>query len=381
MTRVYLDYNATGVVRPEAIEAMAAALREGGNPSSVHAAGRGARARLEAARAEVAALIGAPVADVVFLSGGTEANALAMESAIAAGARRLIISAVEHDSIQETAHASGLSIDVLPVDKTGQADLDWLAGELARWDAEDGRPFVALMLANNETGVIQPVAEAAHLVHDAGGWLHVDAVQACGKIPIDFQALGADTLSISAHKIGGPQGIGALAFGSGATLYRRQHGGGQERGRRGGTENGPGIAAFGAAAKAASRDLEAFGHLAQARDAVAARMKQQGCVVMGEGAPRLPNTLCVATPGFPSDLQVMALDLTGVMVSAGAACSSGKVKVSPVLDAMGQGPLAACGIRVSSGWATGEGDWEAFLAAWSEARARHEARHPAPAEA
>jgi cysteine desulfurase len=229
--------------------------------------------------------------------------------------------------------------------------------------------------------VIQPIAEAAEIVRAADGWLHVDSIQAAGKIAVDSRALGADTLSVSAHKIGGPQGIGALTFGPRATLSRRQHGGGQERGRRGGTENVPGIAGFGAAARAALRDLEAFQANAAWRDAAAERLKVAGCAVMGEAAPRLANTLSIAAPGFGSDLQVMALDLAGVMVSAGSACSSGKVKASPVLEAMGQGELAACAIRVSGGWKTSESDWNRFADAWFEAHARHAARRPRPVDA
>ncbi len=263
---------------------------------------------------------------------------------------------------------------MLPVDNDGVADLAWLRDRLGRWDAADGKPFVALMLANNETGVIQPVAEAAAMVRASDGWLHVDAIQAAGKIAVDSRALGADTLSISAHKLGGPQGVGALTFGPRATLSRRQHGGGQERGRRGGTENLPGIAGFGAAAVAALDGLEEFQRAAVWRDAVAARLTAVGCVVMGETAPRLPNTLCVAAAGFTADLQVMGLDLAQVMVSAGSACSSGKVKASPVLTAMGQGDLAACAIRVSGGWDTVETDWNRFAAVWLEAYARHTER-------
>jgi cysteine desulfurase len=371
----YLDHNATAVVRPEAREAMAHALEVGGNPSSIHAAGRAARAMVETARDAVAELIAAPASTVVFTSGGTEANALAIESAVAAGSRRLIVSSVEHDSVQETSRVLGVAVEALPVGADGRADLAWLAARLAAWDPADGKPFVALMLANNETGVIQPVAEAAELVRAADGWLHVDAIQAAGKIPVDSRALGADTLSVSAHKIGGPQGVGALTFGPRATLSRRQHGGGQERGRRGGTENVPGIVGFGAAAKAARRDLDDYGRRAALRDAAADRLKAAGGVVMGEAAPRLPNTLCIATPGFPSDLQVMGLDLAGVMVSAGSACSSGKVKASPVLEAMGQGDLAGCAIRVSGGWNTTKADWDRFVEAWSAAQARHAARH------
>lgn len=368
---VYLDHNATAKVRPEAIAAITDVLTHVGNPSSIHAAGRAARAVMEHARADVAALIAAPASTVIFLSGGTEANALAIESAVAAGAKRLIVSAIEHDSIQETARAMGVAVETLPVDANGVADLAWLRERLAGWDAADGRPFVALMLANNETGVIQPVAEAAELVRAADGWLHVDAIQAAGKIPVDSRALGADTLSVSAHKIGGPQGVGALTFGPRATMVRRQHGGGQERGRRGGTENLPGISGFGAAAKVAVAGLAAQQSL---RDAAAARLQAAGAIVVGETAPRLPNTLCIATPGWTSDLQVMGLDLAGVMISAGSACSSGKVKASPVLAAMGLDDLAACAIRVSGGWNTTEQDWNRFADAWLEAHARHAAR-------
>ncbi|MGZ6040438.1 MAG: cysteine desulfurase family protein [Phenylobacterium sp.] len=375
---VYLDHNATAAVRPEARAAMAHALEHVGNPSSIHAAGRAARALLETAREQVAALIATPASTVVFTSGGTEANALAIESAVAAGSRRLIVSAIEHDSIQETARIQGVAVETLPVDGDGRADLAWLAARLGKWDAADGKPFVALMLANNETGVIQPVAEAAEIVRAADGWLHVDAIQAAGKIPVDSRGLGADTLSVSAHKIGGPQGTGALTFGPRATLARRQHGGGQERGRRGGTENVPGISAFGAAAVEALRGLEDFARRAVWRDAAAERLKAAGAVVMGEAAPRLANTLCVSTPGFPSDVQVMGLDLAGVMVSAGSACSSGKVKASPVLEAMGQGALAGTAIRVSGGWPTTEADWARFVDVWTVAHARHAARHAAP---
>ncbi len=371
---IYLDHNATARVRPEAIAAITNVLTHVGNPSSIHAAGRTARAVMEKAREDIGALIAAPASTVIFTSGGTEANAIAIESAVSAGAKRLIISAIEHDSIQETSRVLGVEVEVLPVDSNGVADLGWLRERLGRWDAVDGKPFVALMLANNETGVIQPVAEAAEIVRAADGWLHVDAIQAAGKIPVDSRALGADTLAISAHKLGGPQGVGALTFGPRATLSRRQHGGGQERGRRGGTENLPGIAGFGAAAVAARAGLDDYQARAAWRDAVAGRLKASGSVVMGEAAPRLPNTLCIAAPGFTSDLQVMGLDLAQVMVSAGSACSSGKVKASPVLTAMGQGDLAACVIRVSGGWDTTEAEWNRFADVWLEARARHAAR-------
>lgn len=373
--RTYLDYNATAPVRPEAAAAVARALDTGGNPSSVHSSGRAARAMVEKAREQVAALVGARPVDLVFTSGGTEANALAIESAIlGGGARRLIISATEHPSIIETALASRLTIEVWPVDANGVADIAWLKDRLAHWDDADGRPFVALMLANNETGVIQPVAEVEALVHAAGGWLHVDAVQAAGKTPIAVYQLNPDTMAISSHKISGPQGSGALIANCSAELVRTIHGGGQEQGRRGGTENVPGIVGFGAAAEVALADL-ADDRNATWRDAAANRLKREvGVEVLGEGAERLGNTLCFAKAGFSSELQVMALDLAGVMVSSGAACSSGKVKASHVVEAMGRSDLAACAIRVSGGWATTEADWSRFADAWLEAHARHSAR-------
>ncbi|OXE36796.1 MAG: aminotransferase [Phenylobacterium zucineum] len=358
---VYLDFNATAPVRPEVVDAVVSAMAGVGNPSSVHSAGRAARGLLEGARADVAALIGGGSSTVVFTSGGTEANGLAIDSAIASGSRRLIISAIEHDSVLETARASGARVDLLPVSPDGLADLDWLSARLARWDKADGRPFVALMAANNETGVIQPVLEASDMVKAHDGWLHVDAIQTAGKLAVDRRSLQADTYAVSAHKLGGPQGVGALAFGPGATLSRRQHGGGQERGRRAGTENLPGIAGFAAAARAALGDLrdnKAW------RDAAAADVKAAGGVVIAENAPRLDGTLCVAFPGFPAELQVMALDLAGIMVSAGSACSSGKVKASRVLQAMGLDALAGCAIRVSGGWSTTAEDWAAFVSAW-----------------
>lgn len=369
----YLDYNATAPIRPEAAEAAARALTIGGNPSSVHAAGRAARAAVEQARAEVGALVAMPSGSVVFLSGAAEANALAIMSAVANGARRLIVSAIEHETVLESAKASGAEVEILPVGTDGVADMTWLARQLSRWDAVDAAPFVALMLANNETGVIQPVAEAAALVHQRNGWLHVDAVQAAGKIAIDQRALGADTLSLSAHKLGGPQGVGALVFGNRARLSAQLHGGGQERSVRAGTENVSGIAGFGAAAKASMpSDHSAW------RDAAAQRLVDgAGVVVLGQGAPRLDQTLCFAAEGFGSELQVMQMDLEGVMVSAGSACSSGKVKASRVVEAMGRPDLAPFALRVSGGWATTQDDWKTFTEAWLKAYAHHRQRHAA----
>ena len=367
---IYLDYNATAPIRPEARDAVLRAFETAGNPSSVHASGRAARDLVETARAQVAALVGVVPGSVTFVSGGTEANALAIGSAAFAGFNRIIVSEGEHDAVLETAAASGLQVLKMPLDANGVARLDWLEEALS----DEGRALVCLMLANNETGVVQPIAEAATLVREADGWLHVDAVQAAGKIAIDFTALGADTLALSAHKLGGPQGVGALVAGTRATIVRQQHGGGQERGRRAGTENVAGIVGFGAAAEAASRDLPSMANQGTWRDALAERIKAAGGVTLGEGARRLPQTLCVAAEGFASQIQVMNLDLAGVMVSAGSACSSGKVKASRVVEAMGRSDLAPFALRVSGGWASTEQDWiscgDAWLAAYSRIGAR-----------
>ncbi|MBE7220185.1 MAG: aminotransferase class V-fold PLP-dependent enzyme, partial [Caulobacteraceae bacterium] len=242
---VYLDNAATAPVRPEAAAAAAEVMAQAGNPSAVHAFGRAARDRIERARADVCALLGADRERLVFTSGGVEADNQAVLSAVAAGSRRLVVGATEHVAIPAACAATGLAVETWPVDGQGVADLDWLADRLSRWDHEaDGAPFVALMLANNITGVIQPVEEAAALVRAHGGWLHVDAVAAAGKIAVDMEALGADTLAVAAHKIGAPQGVGALACGERVKPVRQLHGGAHERGLRAGTENGPGIAGF-----------------------------------------------------------------------------------------------------------------------------------------
>jgi cysteine desulfurase len=367
---VYLDFNATSKVRPEAVEAVGRSLALGANPSSIHAAGRAARSAIEAARTSVAGLVGAEPQSVTFVSGGTEANALAIESAVAAGFSRVVVGATEHESVLATAFGTSAAVEVWPVSEHGLPDLAWLENALAG----QGRAVVCLMLANNETGVIQPLDEVATIVREAGGWLHVDAVQAAGKIAVDVIELGADTLALSAHKIGGPQGVGALIAGPRSTLTRQLHGGSQERGRRAGTENVPGIVGFGAAAEAAMRDLPAAAAQAGWRTALADRMAHAGAVVLGEAAPRLPQTLCVATPGFTSELQVMALDLAGVMISAGAACSSGKVTASKVITAMGRADLAACSVRISGGWASTQQDWERCGDAWLQALERRSVR-------
>jgi cysteine desulfurase len=354
----YLDHNATTPVRPAAAAAVAAALARIGNPSSVHAAGRAARRELERARERVAALVGAAPEEIVFTSGGTEANNLALRGT---GRRTVVVSAIEHDSVLNAVEGAR----VVPATPSGVVDLRALAATMPEG------ALVSLMLANNETGVIQPVAEAAALVHARGGLLHVDAVQAAGKIPVDMRALGADLMTLSAHKLGGPQGVGALVARTDVAAQLR--GGGQERGRRAGTENLPGIAGFGAAAA----EPGDYGRLAALRDAVEEALAGEA-VFFGREAPRLSTTTCLALPGVPAETQVIALDLAGVMVSAGAACSSGKVRPSHVLGAMGVGAeLAASAIRVSFGWTSTEADVEAFLGAWRQMRDRAALRRSA----
>ena len=372
---VYLDYNATAPIRPEAQDAAVCALRIGANPSSVHAMGRVARAAVETARGQVARLVGARDESVIFTSGGTEANRLAVEGAVSRGCRRPIILATEHDSTMRAATGSGLWVEAWPVRANGLADLDWLRDRLARWDKADGAPFVAVSLANSETGVIQDVPAIAALVHDAGGDLHVDAVQAAGKIVVDIAALDADTMALSGHKLGAPQGVGALIARPTAKVGGRVAlPGGQERGLRGGTENVSGIAGMGAAAEAALRDLAEVDQQQPWRDAAADALKAEGAVIAGEGAPRLPTVLCAVTEGFPSELQVMMLDLEGMMVSAGSACSSGKVTNSAVLMAMGLKAEAGYAVRASGGWATSQADWVRFTEVWVEAHRRHARR-------
>ena len=368
MTPVYLDYNASGLVRPEVLDAMARALADNGNPSAVHAAGRRTRARIETARAQVAELVGADATAVIFSSGGTESNAQALASALSTGCERVIVSATEHPCVAEAAIVSGAPVEVLPVDGDGVIDLVWLEAALAK----PGRPFVAIHHANNESGVIQPIETAAALVRAADGWLHVDAIQSAGKIPVDMRTLDADTLTLSGHKLGGLQGVGALVLKAGREAVRILHGAGQERGLRAGTENTPGIVGFGVAADCAARDV-ARDHSAW-RDAAAARVKAAGAVIVGEAAPRLPNTLFVATPGWDSPQQLITLDLAGVMVSAGSACSSGKTKPSKTMVAMGLDDIATNAIRVTGGWGTTEADWVRFADAWIAAREARDAR-------
>jgi len=344
-----------------------------GNPSSIHAEGRAARGLIEAARRQVAALVGAEPRNVTFTSGGTEANGLALQPALETGGdkaarERLLISAVEHPSVRCGGSFAARAVAAVPVTADGTVDL----GALERVLAAAGRPLVSLMLANNETGVIQPVAAAAELVHQAGGLLHVDAVQAAGKIPCDINALGADLLALSGHKLGAPKGVGALVRRSEDLHFADPliKGGGQERGVRGGTENVLGIVGFGAAAATAAAGLEAErARIAALRDRLEAGLTaiSPDAVIFGAGVARLPNTTAFAVPGVKAETALIALDLDGVAVSSGSACSSGKVAASPVLAAMGVEPALARGaIRVSLGFSTADDEVDCFLGAWKK---------------
>jgi cysteine desulfurase len=369
--RSYFDWNATTPLRPEAIAAFADALTIMGNPSSVHAEGRAARRLVERAREQVAHLVGAKPADVTFTSSGTEANMLALTPAIETAKEKrprdkLLMSAIEHSSVRAGGRFPRAAIDDIPVDSDGRIDLAAFADTVSK----AARPLVSLMLANNETGVVQPVAEAAAIVQAAGGLLHVDAVQAAGRIACDVHALGGDLLTLSAHKIGGPKGVGALVRGRDDIHFTDPliRGGGQERGARAGTENVAGIAAFGAAAEAAQRQLAAEGAQMRAlRDHLEAGLSaiSPQVVIFGNTVERLSNTTLFAFDGAKAETAVIAFDLDGVAVSSGAACSSGKVQPSHVLAAMGVSPgLLRGAVRVSLGWTTTKADVERFLSAW-----------------
>ena len=370
--RIYLDWNATAPLRDEARDAMLAALDAAGNPSSVHAEGRAARRLVEEAREQVAALAAAKPGNVVFTSGGTEANMLALApgtTADAAHGDRLLVSAIEHPSVLAGGRFPAAAVERLPVTGAGQIDLTALARRLTALAAEGTRPLVSLMLAGNETGTLQPVSQAARLTHEAGFLLHVDAVQAPGRIPCDINALGADLLTLSGHKIGAPKGVGALVKRDEAlALDPLVKGGGQERGARAGTENVAAIAGLGAAAAAARASLEQErAHMDRLRRTLETGLKaiSPDVIIFGAEAERLPNTTLFTVPGMKAETAVIAFDLDGVAVSSGAACSSGKVTPSHVLAAMGVSPpLARGAVRVSLGRTTTESDLDRFLTAW-----------------
>jgi cysteine desulfurase len=369
--RTYLDWNATAPLRPEARAAVVAALDELGNPSSVHREGRTARHLVETAREEVAALVGAEPRDVVFTSGATEANMLALTPAYEPSAvhprrcQHLLVSAIEHPSVRSGGRFPSDLVEEIGVTTDGVIDLSALARRLAALG--EIPPLVSVMAANNETGVIQPIPEIAAMAHAAGGLLHVDAVQVAGRIPTDINEMDADLLSISAHKLGGPMGVGALVRRGGAPAIVEPHikGGGQERGARAGTENVAGIGGFGAAAAAARKSMADDGTRMRAlRERLEAGLGRSA-MIFGAPAERLPNTSLFAAPGLKAEIALIKLDLAGFAVSSGSACSSGKVAASHVLAAMGVAPeLGSGAIRVSIGPTTTENEIDSFLEAW-----------------
>ncbi|ESQ94323.1 cysteine desulfurase family protein [Asticcacaulis benevestitus] len=360
---LYLDHAATSPLRPEARDAFLRTADLGGNASSVHSLGRKAKLTLEEARSDIVSAVGAVgIGGLVFTSGGTEANALALHQA--QNYDHVLMSAGEHDSI----YGAVSDANIVPLKATGDVDLV----ALEAWLAKPGRPFVALMLANNETGVINAVAMAAVLVHAKGGWLHVDAVQALGKIHIDFAALGADSLSLSAHKVGGGQGTGALIYNRDHTPKALITGSGQELGLRAGTENIAGIAAFAAALKACHGGADA---LSSAQKSTESALKALGVTILGEEAARVPGILYIAQADWASNLQLIHMDMAGICVSSGSACSSGKVKASRVVAAMGRPDLADKVLRISGGWTTTAEDWQRFYDVWSKGYEVYLKRH------
>ena len=360
---LYLDHAATSPLRPEARDAFLRASEAGGNASSVHAHGRKAKLVLEEARASIlSAFNSTGAAGLVFTSGGTEANAMALKQA--EGFDYIVLSAGEHDSLYGVVKDAVIA----PLTVDGDIDVAAIEGLLAR----DGRPFVCVMLANNETGVINDVARVAEAVHGKGGWLHIDAVQALGKIAIDFNALSADSIAISAHKIGGGQGVGAFVYSRDRTPKALISGSGQELGLRAGTENIPGIAAFAAASAAAKPFAPA---VMAAQTAVEARLAADGVTIVGVDATRVPGILSIIQPYWPSALQLIHMDMGGICVSSGSACSSGKVKASRVIAAMGQAEMADKALRISAGWTTTSQDWQRFYDVWSKGYGAYLARH------
>ena len=355
--RTYLDHNATSALRAEAKDAMLAAMALPGNASSVHGEGRAARKLLDDAREQVARAVGVIPPMVVFTSGGSEANNMALKGA---AVERLIVSAVEHPSVLEAAKAAGKPVEIIPVDGDGVIDLAALEKML-----KGPKALVSVMLANNETGVIQPVADVVRLAE--GHLVHTDAVQALGKIPVNFGLLGVDMMTLSAHKLGGPVGAGALVVRDGLALSPLIHGGGQELRRRAGTENLVALSGFGAVAQMKLNAVKAL------RDRLEAAL--EGAVIFGAGVERLPNTTCFAYPGMNAETLLMGFDLEGIAVSSGSACSSGKVAKSHVLAAMGAAPeISRAAIRVSLGWDTTENHIDHFTAAWRKILSRHKAR-------
>jgi cysteine desulfurase len=375
--RHYLDHNATTPVRPEVIDAVASAMRVIGNSSSVHAEGRAARALVEDGREKLRTLVNAPVNGVILTGGGTEAIHYALNGTVRTGAvKRIFVSAIEHAAVPSNAAETGAPVETIPVLPSGVVDLGWLRDRLKRHDAaRDGGFLVCLMFANNETGVLQPVREAADIAHDAGGLVFVDAAQAVGKVPVNFVMSGADLMAVTAHKFGGPIGVGALIAGPNLPLHPVMRGGGHEQNRRAGTHNVPAIAGLGKACELAPSTIAKAPFIAGLRDRMQRAAEDAGAVIWGRDAARLPGTLSLSAPGFTSQTQLMTMDLAGIAISSGSACSSGKTKPSHVLIAMSADEaLASCGIRVSVGWNSTAEDADAFCREWPAAFERVKTR-------
>lgn len=354
---IYLDYNATVPLNPQALVKMQEWLEIPANPSSVHRFGRTAKKQLEDARKIIAEAISAWPNEIIFTGSGTEANVTVLNGF---PERRLLVSAIEHSSVLKNVP------DTIKVDANGIIDLADLEKNLA----DNSQPaLVSVMLANNETGVIQPINEVAAICKKYGALLHSDAVQALGKIPVDFSLLGADMLTISAHKAGGPLGAAVLVLKNNLAVKPLLTGGGQELGRRAGTENVAAISAFAAAVEAI--DLDKMQKLRAWLDEMEKQMKAVGGIIFGENALRLPNTTCIAMPYVGNDVQLIDFDLNNYAVSAGSACSSGRIEKSHVLLAMGAQPeLAQCAIRVSAGWNTTEDEIKKFTGSWLKLASR-----------
>lgn len=377
MARYYLDHNATAPIRPEVIAKVAEVMALDGNSLSVHEEGRRAHKILEDAREQVRALVNAPVNGVVFTSGGTESIHYALHGAMKPhNIKRFFISAIEHTAVPSNAATTAAEIELIPVKASGVVDLGWLEERLDGYDAErDGGFMVCLMYANNETGVLQPVFEAAALAHKAGGLLFCDAAQAVGKVPVNFVMSGADIMSFTGHKFGGPVGVGALVAGPNLPLEPQMRGGGHESNRRAGTHNVASIAGLGVACEKAKESLARAKEIAALRNHMEYAAIEAGAKIWGASEERLPGTLCLSAEGFSGATQLMTMDLAGLAISAGSACSSGKTKPSHVLLAMGASEEeATSAIRVSLGWNSTAEDAEAFIREWPKAYARIKAR-------
>jgi len=365
---IYLDYNASAPLKPEARDTAVAALGIGGNPSSVHQSGREARAIIERARQDVAILVGGRTQDVIFTSGATEANNLAIRGFVPEGEpRRVIVNVTEHPSVLEAVGDA----EHLPVQADGVVDIGFLQRMLA--DRDWRNCLVSVMAVNNETGVIQPIDEVVAVAHAAGAKVHCDAVQAAGHMAIDMLDRGIDVVTISGHKMGGPRGVGAVVTGPGVELNPIIRGGGQERGRRSGTENPAGIAGMGAVCASAPSYGPNVAKARELRDRLEVALHETvpSAVIVASNSPRAGHVCCVALPGVPAETQVMAMDLEGIAVSAGAACSSGKIKTSHVLREMGLGEeISGSAIRVSFGWNSRDEDVDGFLNAYRRMAAR-----------